>query len=374
MENLTKKFLNIITYDVPYPPDYGGMIDVYYKVKALISLGVRVNLHCFWNRNKAYSEELYDLCENVYYYKRESFLSNFSTIPHIVNSRQSENLIFNLLQNEHPILFEGIHSCFYLDRPELEDRKKIVRIQDVEHEYYYNLHKISKHFIYKKYLYVESLRLKKYEKIFAHADTLITLNVKDQEYYQRLFPEKEVINIPPFSAFNTIDIKEGMGTYALFHSNLTEIDNKKAAIFLIKEVIKNTKVPFIIAGKDPDSELKHLCKDKKVKIIANPTDERLDELIRNAQVNILVSFMPCGSKIKMYPVLYHGRHCLVNSNMTRGSSFAEVCHVSDEESVLRNQLLSLMQKPFTKDDIEHRTDVLGGISSEKKAEILYQLF
>ncbi len=368
------KHLNIVAYDVPSPPDYGGVIDIYYMVKALADLGVRINLHCFMDRNKAYSEELYAICENVYYYKRESVVSNFSSIPHIVNSRRSDNLIFNLLQNEYPILFEGIHSCYYLDAPELEERKKLVRIQDVEHEYYYNLYKISRRFIHKHYLYMESVRLKKYEKIFAHADILITLSNKDKEYYEKLFPEKEIINIPPFSGFNTIDIKEGMGSYALFHSNLTETDNKKAAIFLINDIIKDTKVPFIVAGKNPDSELKHLCKDRKIKILANPTDERLDELIRNAQVNIMVSFMPCGSKIKMYPALYHGRHCIVNTNMVKGSSFAELCHVSDSEDVLRYQLLQLMQKPFTEEEIEKRRQVLDGISSEKKAKILYQLF
>ena len=368
------KFLNIVAYDVPYPPDYGGVIDIYYKVKALADLGVKINLHCFMNRNKNYSEELFLICENVYYYKRETIFSAFSSIPHIVNSRQSENLIFNLLQNEHPVLFEGIHSCFYLGHPGLKERKKLVRIQDIEHEYYYNLYKISRRFVQRQYLRVESMRLKKYEKIFSHADTLITLSNRDKEYYEKLFPGKEIINVPPFSAFNTIDIKEGMGNYALFHSNLTETDNKKAAVFLINEVMKDAKVPFIIAGKNPDSELKHLCKDRKIKILANPSDEKLDELIRNAQVNILVSFMPCGSKIKMYPALYHGRHCLVNSNMVKGFPFAELCHVSDSEAVLRNKLLELMQQPFTNEEIEKRKQALEGISSEKKAKILYELF
>jgi hypothetical protein len=368
-DNLKNKFLNIIAYDVPYPPDYGGVIDIYYKVKALADLGVRINLHCFVNRNTSYADELYEICEHVYYYKRESFVTSFSIIPHIVNSRSSENLLFNLLQNDHPILFEGIHSCYYLDAPELSERKKMVRIQDVEPVYYYNLYKNSNRFFHKQYFHLESIRLRKYEKILGHADTLITLNIKDKQYYENLFPGKEIINLPPFSAFSTVDIKEGLGGYALFHSNLTETDNKKAAIFLIKEVVRDTKVPFIIAGKNPDRELKHLCKGKKVKILANPSDEKLDELIRNAQVNILVSFMPCGSKIKIYPALYHGRHCLVNSNMVRGSSFSDLCHVSDSEEVLRNTLLYLMQQPFTTEEIEKRKKVLEGISSEKKAKI-----
>ncbi len=371
---MEKKHLNIVAYDVPYPPDYGGMVDIYYKVKALSELGVRINLHCFMYRNKEYSEKLNELCDHVYYYKRDTFLAGLSQIPKIVNSRRSENLLFNLLQNDHPILFEGIHSCYYLDAPELEGRKKMVRIQDIEPNFYYNLSRNSHSFAEKFFYNLESKKIKKFEKIFEHADTLITLNVKHKEYYEKLFPEKEIINIEPFSAFSEVDIREGQGTYALFHSNLTEHDNREAAIFLINEVIKDTKIPFIVAGKNPDSELKHLCKGKKVKILANPSDEKLDELIRNAQVNILVSFMPCGSKIKIYPALYHGRHCLVNSNMVQGFSYTQVCHVSDTEAGLRNQLLTLMQQPFTQEEINQRKSILGQISSEKKAKILYELF
>ena len=41
------KHLHIISFDVPWPADYGGVIDVFYKVKALHDIGVKVHLHCF---------------------------------------------------------------------------------------------------------------------------------------------------------------------------------------------------------------------------------------------------------------------------------------------------------------------------------------
>ncbi|MEI7802398.1 MAG: mannosyltransferase, partial [Bacteroidota bacterium] len=39
--------LHIISFNVPYPPDYGGVIDVYYKIKALKEAGVKIHLHCY---------------------------------------------------------------------------------------------------------------------------------------------------------------------------------------------------------------------------------------------------------------------------------------------------------------------------------------
>ena len=44
---LAQTQLHIISFDVPYPPDYGGAIDVFYKLKALNQEGVKIHLHCF---------------------------------------------------------------------------------------------------------------------------------------------------------------------------------------------------------------------------------------------------------------------------------------------------------------------------------------
>ena len=58
----SEKNLNLISFDVPYPPDYGGVIDVFYKIKALYALGIRVHLHCFEYGRKG-ADELKEICE-----------------------------------------------------------------------------------------------------------------------------------------------------------------------------------------------------------------------------------------------------------------------------------------------------------------------
>ena len=32
---------------MPYPPNYGGVIDVFYKIKSLHAIGIKIILHCF---------------------------------------------------------------------------------------------------------------------------------------------------------------------------------------------------------------------------------------------------------------------------------------------------------------------------------------
>ena len=41
------KKLHIISFDNPYPPVYGGVIDVFYKIKDLHAEGYEIYLHCF---------------------------------------------------------------------------------------------------------------------------------------------------------------------------------------------------------------------------------------------------------------------------------------------------------------------------------------
>ena len=90
-----KKQLHIVSFDVPFPANYGGVIDVFYKIKSLHRERVGVILHCFqYGREK--SEELESICEKVYYYKRKmNWLGFFSKTPFIVYSRKNESVRLN---------------------------------------------------------------------------------------------------------------------------------------------------------------------------------------------------------------------------------------------------------------------------------------
>ena len=87
-DTMSENHLHIIAFDVPYPANYGGVIDVFYRVKALTEAGVKVHLHCFeYGRGE---QEILKRCHEVKYYKRDtSFARQLSLTPYIVNSRRS---------------------------------------------------------------------------------------------------------------------------------------------------------------------------------------------------------------------------------------------------------------------------------------------
>ncbi|MBK8845625.1 MAG: mannosyltransferase, partial [Bacteroidetes bacterium] len=110
-----EKHLHIISFDIPYPANYGGVIDVFYKIKALSAIGIKIHLHCF-EYNRAPHAILNELCTVVHYYPRNTARSKlFNRQPYIVVSRTSDDLIKNLLHDDYPILMEGLHSTFILN-------------------------------------------------------------------------------------------------------------------------------------------------------------------------------------------------------------------------------------------------------------------
>ena len=105
--------LHIVSFAVPYPPDYGGVIDVFYKIKKLHSLGVSIVLHVFQYDGRQ-SAELEKYCDQVYYYPRSRQLSDqFAITPFIVKSRSDSAVLENLLGDDAPILFEGLNTTLY---------------------------------------------------------------------------------------------------------------------------------------------------------------------------------------------------------------------------------------------------------------------
>ena len=59
--SIFKVHLHIVTFNVPWPADYGGVIDVYYRIVALAKTGVKIHLHCYtYGREEA--KELEQWC------------------------------------------------------------------------------------------------------------------------------------------------------------------------------------------------------------------------------------------------------------------------------------------------------------------------
>ncbi|MHC1707968.1 MAG: glycosyltransferase [Bacteroidales bacterium] len=375
-ENLPERQLHHVAFDIPVPVNYGGAIDIYYKIKALSAAGIKIHLHCFqYGRDPA--EELEKYCTSVTYYPRKSspFLLLHS-LPYIVNTRASEFLLENLVQKPLPILFEGLHSCRYLDHPALTHRKKIVRTHNIEHDYYSNLGSVEKNFLKKSYFHHEAMKLAKFQDILSHAQGIAAISRKDQQHFLDLFPNSRIENISAFHPFENIEYTDGTGNFALYHGSLEVGENNQAAIFLITQVFNALDIPFVIAGNKPSRELTDLVnRSSNVTLKSNLTTGQIYELIKEAQVNILPTFQATGIKLKLLSALFTGRHCIVNQPMVENTGLESLCHICDTADQMKDTLTGLMNTPFSEEESNNREKVLrkGGFYNDTNAEALINM-
>ena len=370
------KYLHIVAFDIPYPPNYGGVIDVFFKLKALHRKGIKIILHAFEYPGRDRSDEMDKYCEAVHYYERLiGFRSAMSLKPYIVSSRKSKKLLSTLLKDDHPILFEGLHSCYYLDHPALQGRFKIYRESNIEHQYYFNLFRVDKNLFKKFYFLLASIKLMAYQKILKHADLMLVVSEDDTNYLQKHFPNQTVEYLPSFHSNDGVESEPGKGTYALYNGNIEVPENAHAVKYLIKEVFNDMNMPLVVAGMNPpDYVLKLAAQYEHVEIVANPEDSKMFELIRNAHINILVTFQATGLKLKLLNTLYRGKFCLVNDKMLNGTGLEELCVIANSSREFKQKLRALFNKDFGTNEIRKRAQVLEHrYSNDNNADQLIRL-
>lgn len=358
------KHLNIVAFNIPWPANYGGIIDVFYKLKALHACGVKIILHCFeYERPQATALE--ELCEEIYYYKRHTgVLSNITLLPYNVYSRKHPRLLSNLLKNDYPILFEGLHCCYYMSDPRLKNRIKIYREANIEHDYYHHLAKAEKHLIKKCFYQIEAWRFKRYQKVISHADLIIAVSTTDADYLQKQFPYKQIEFMPCFHTNNNITIQPGISKFILYHGKLSVVENRQAVLYLIKNVFSQLNYQCIIAGMDPPKSLfKAAAPYPNIRIEANPTEERMNELICNAQIHMLITFQATGLKLKLLNSLFAGKHTVVNQLMVIGSGLESLCHIANNTEEMIQTCQRLMQTTVDSKIIEARRQELFPVYS-----------
>ena len=351
--------LHIIAFDVPYPPSYGGVIDVYFKIKALHEQGVKVHLHCF-EYGRAIAHQLNEICETVLYYKRkQNILYLFRSLPYIALTRSSDELVGNLMKDDYPILFEGLHCCVHLSDRRLSGRMKIVRTHNIEHDYYDNLAKVEPKLFRRLYFASEARKLKRFEKILHKAEHIIAISSADRNYLRSVY--RNAIEVPAFHPDERTAISPGKGTFAFYHGNLEIGENIEAAMFLINRVFNDLSFPLIIAGKNPPAHLIELAsRFPNIQLKANISTEEIYTLVHEAQMNVLPTFQSTGIKLKLLTSLFKGRHCIVNSPMAKDTGLESLCIICDSAEDFKKEIIRMQDVPFSPEDILDRDKVLLG--------------
>lgn len=367
-----KKRLHLISFDIPYPPIYGGVIDVFFKIKALHSLNISVILHCF-QYGKPQQEELDHYCEEVFYYKRNSYFTSIlsNDFPFIVKSRGNEELISNLKKDDAPILFDGLHTTYILNLADFKDRQLYLRAHNVEHRFYKGLAKSESNIFKRNFFHQESKKLKKYEKILDMMDGVFSISPLEQAYFLKKYGQK-CTYIPAFHNNTIHTTLSKKGDFILYHGNILVAENVKAAMFLI-DVYKNSGYQLVIASSYFNDDVsREILKYDNIVFHSLVKENDLERLFQNAHINVLPTFQNTGIKLKLLNTLYQGRFVIANDFMIDDTGLESLCEKANTKEEFLQKTAVLFEREFHEGIRMEREKILSKFSPEESAQKMIQ--
>lgn len=354
-----EKHLHIVSFDVPFPVDNGVMMDIFYTLQALHAAGIQVHLHCF-DCGRGQQPDLEKYCVEVNYYSKQCGHKGFShKLPYMVGSRSNPELLNRLSQDEHPILLEGVHVSYLLYDERFRDRKILLRVHQVAHQYLRELSKASSSPFKKLYYLHESKLMQQHESFIAGKITIVTQSQQDAAVYRQELNASSVLSLPPFLPFEDTANKEGIGCFCLYHGNLSMVQNEKAALWLLKNVFNKLKMNLVVAGKDPSPRLEQAINSHpNACLVANPSEQEMQDLISQAHIHVLPSLSSKQVQVKLLNALFNGRHLIVNEQMVTDSALAPYCHIATTAEAFQSVIVQLKHQPFDDHEIMLRRNLL----------------
>jgi hypothetical protein len=274
------------------------------------------------------------------------------------------------LQDNFPILMEGLHTTGILLDQRFAHRHTIFRESNIEHDYYRGLAKAERNWIKKCFFLLEARKLKSYEKHLAKAQHMLIVSQEDTSYFERQFPTNKVSYLPSFHANDALNVSTASDKdpYILFHGNLSVQENVEAYYSLANAGVFDLPFQFIVAGLHPSEALiKDISAKPNVQLVNSPDEDAMTELIQQAHIHLLFTNQPTGLKLKLINVLYAGKFIVCNPHMLAGTGeLKQLVSVAQTPSDFKQLIKDLMHKSFNEDELLKRKECLIPFDNEQK--------
>lgn len=236
--------------------------------------------------------------------------------------------------------------------------------------------KIAEPFIKKIRLARQSRRLKELEKSLPAGVFYIFSLPENAGSFNKNNSGKNTFHLPLFYPFKEVTSRTGLGNFCLYHGDLSDACNEKAANWLLTKVFNDINVPLVIAGRKPGKKIRrmahlfsHSC------YIADPSTGEMDDLIGKAHIHVLPSFNYKRPELKLVHALHAGRHCVVNETAVTGTGLEGACYIASNANAFKSTILQLIHRPFEEEEIELRKIILGpGELNDPVEQLLELLF
>ena len=244
-------------------------------------------------------------------------------------------------------------------------------MHNIEHDYYRQLAKNESNWKNKLFFSIEAYRLKRFEPIVQHAQGIFAVSLADQHYLQQKYPHVPCYHMPCFHVEQ--DRTEGYSDqpYLLYHGNLSVAENQN----VVKYLLKNWQAkypPLYIAGKNANAFASLVC-TPNVQLFDQVEEQQLNQLIKHAKANLMLTFQPTGFKLKLINSLLLGGFCIANEQMLSGTTLHNTCLVAQNWDELTKHIAATNNANWSEKEEQIRQEALLPYSNKTHISIILSL-
>lgn len=338
----------IVTPFSPYPAIHGGKVDIWNNIKVLKQLGFTIDLIITEkNVNLADSskKEISKYVSKVIVVERKNRLKDILSLhPLQIESRKSlKNII---LKDKYDFtLLEGDYVAYILENNTLVTKQVLLRSQNNEIKYFYNLFKSTNKIIHKIYYFTDFVKFKLFVPIFyTKIKNILFISCDEKEFFCNKLKNLNALFLP---ANVKLDLKkQALDTNCvLFIGSLFMENNKEGILWYLENVhaivSKNIRsYKLIIAGNSDGTNLRWLFDFKNIfnniEIFDSP--ETLDKLYEDSSVFINPMRHGAGVKLKTVEAIVNGLPVVSTSIGNEGTGLT-----NDKEIIVQDDKIAFAE-------------------------------
>jgi glycosyltransferase involved in cell wall biosynthesis len=367
----------------PYPANDGSSIAIYNLAEGLADNGVELHLLTI-NTKKHFKSDAQvpqAFKDKVHY---TSVYQNTDTSPvgALANlfSKQSyfvSRFFFKAFEDEivrklkaHAfdlIQLEGVFLATYIPLIRQHSSAKIaIRAHNLEHQIWERHLANEPHFIKKKYLSLQSKRLRRFElDAFAKADAIVTITDEDKKNIQQLVPQKALYTCLTGINLNTYrNVENPSETNTLFHfASMDWMPNEEAVSWLLEQVwptvLKHLlESKLVLAGKNMPEKFRRLASKNLVVIehVSNSAD-----FYSTYDIMLVPLWSGSGLRIKLVEGLAYGKAIVTTSIGAEGIPYTnhKDLVIADNAEDFAGAIISLLNDEQKKKNLQANARLLA---------------
>lgn len=341
----------VVAPDFPYPPNHGGRVDIWERIKKLHAFGAQVDL-VYTGYDDEQAEHLAEVSRFVQQIIPVKRLKDIFYLlklrPYQVASRKNLRSVQLQQQYDYIILESEYVIDFTLN--DTGNAKLALRVHNDEVSYYQSLFSSSKSVVKKLYYYLEAQLFKCNKKrYFERVNFALYISPEEMEKNSDL-QYGQAYYYPPDLSFTNFKTVRPENQRVLFVGNLFTANNIDGLIWYIEHVHDQVAAQFpeyelVVAGNTKGQDIQHIV--NKARILFYDSPASLDEIYAQAAVFINPMLYGAGVKLKTLNAVAEGLPVVSTTVGTEGTGLnhAQHCLIADTAESFAHHIGSLLQDP-----------------------------